>query len=423
MQEQKLNHESLAIMTCAAIIVAAGSGVRARRTSDAVAKQYVPLAGKAVLCRTIETFLTSDAIDLIVTVIAQEDLDLYKNAVAPLLQGKLAEQAQKKLRTSVRGGTTRQASVLCGLRALEKDSIDTVLVHDAARPFISHAILDRCRIALHSHKACLVAVPVTDTIKQATPEGRIQKTIDRSSLWAAQTPQAFAYDFIYDAHTRAAQQCAETFTDDAAVAEWAGAEVHIVEGDPTNIKLTNREDLDMADARLNSLQGSTSPLTDVRMGTGYDVHAFDAGDAVIIGGIQIPHDKKLKGHSDADVGLHAITDAILGAIADGDIGTHFPPSDPQWKGAASDLFLKDAVRRVRERNGKISNIDLTLICEAPKIGPHRPAMRQAIADICEISINRVSVKATTSERLGFTGRKEGIAAMASTCIQLPDRED
>ena len=406
-------------MTCAALIVAAGSGTRARRETDLIAKQYVQLAGRAVLCHTIDAFLTSPDIDHIQVVIGAGDETLYQAAIAPLL-GNESSKAGAKLLPPVLGGATRQASVLAGLNALAKKDISTVLIHDAARPFVSSAILGRCTTALRDHPACLVAIPVTDTIKQVNASLDIERTIDRASLWAAQTPQGFDFPFIHEAHLRAAAAPELSFTDDAAVAEWAGASVHIVQGDPTNIKLTNREDLDMAEKSMNAAAPSQPPLTDIRVGTGYDVHAFDAGDAVIIGGISIPHDKKLKGHSDADVGLHAITDAILGALADGDIGTHFPPSDPQWKGAASDLFLKDAVARVKAKGGKLGNIDLTIICEAPKIGPHRPAMREAIATICDIAIDRVSIKATTSEQLGFTGRKEGIAALASCTIRLPD---
>lgn len=413
-------------MTAAAIIVAAGSGSRARRTEDKVAKQYVRLAGKAVLCRTIERFLASSDIAKIQVVIAAGDEDLYGDAIAPLLAGSSVHLVKERLMPPVAGGTTRQDSVYAGLLALRQgceteDRPDHVLIHDAARPFVSSEIISRCLTQLQIHRACLVAIPVSDTIKKVDDDGRILQTVDRSTLWAAQTPQAFEFEFILNAHCQAQTEAISSFTDDAAVAEWAGAGIHIVEGDTANIKLTTKEDLTMAEKKLAA---EPNPLlTDFRVGTGYDVHAFDEGDVVIIGGISIPHTRELKGHSDADVGLHAITDAILGAIADGDIGTHFPPSDPQWKGAASYLFLKDAVRRIGNLGGKLSNIDLTLICEEPKIGPHRPAMRQSIADICDISLSRVSVKATTSERLGFTGRKEGIAALASVLVRLPENDD
>ena len=407
-------------MTSAAIIVAAGSGSRARRASDTVAKQYVGVAGRMVLSHTLDIFVASELVDVVQVVIADGDEPFYAEAIAHL-----SDEARLKLAEPVVGGETRQISVLNGLLALRPFEPNKVMIHDAARIYVTEAILARCLDALSNHKACLVASPVTDTIKKIDEDGYIEATIDRTALWSAQTPQGFDYPFILASHEAASLQPDLSFTDDAAVAEWAGEQVWIVEGSSKNIKLTNPEDLDMADKTLRETNSSGNPaarvpLIDIRLGTGYDVHAFDEGDAVIIGGISIPHDRKLKGHSDADVGLHAITDAILGAIADGDIGTHFPPSDPQWKGASSDLFLKDAVRRVRALGGKIGNIDLTVICEAPKIGPHRPAMREAIANICEIAIERVSVKATTSERLGFTGRKEGIAALASACIHLPD---
>ncbi|WP_244574461.1 bifunctional 2-C-methyl-D-erythritol 4-phosphate cytidylyltransferase/2-C-methyl-D-erythritol 2,4-cyclodiphosphate synthase [Cohaesibacter sp. ES.047] len=411
------------IMTCAAIIVAAGVGNRAKRSSDTVAKQYVRIAGKPVLCHTLIPFLESEDIDFVKVVIAEGDRSLYDCAIEPLLSDYPESLLKAKLLPPVIGGDTRQSSVLNGLDGLADHKLDNVLIHDAARPFVTRQILRRCRSALQQHKACLVATPVTDTIKRVSQDGVIEATIDRSTLWAAQTPQGFHFDFILEAHRRAAQSVTAAFTDDAAVAEWAGQPVRIVEGSPSNTKLTNREDLDMAEQALSGIKPATQPLTDARMGTGYDVHAFEPGDGVIIGGISIPHDQKLKGHSDADVGLHAITDALLGAIADGDIGTHFPPSDPKWKGASSDLFLKDAMRRVADRNGKVSNIDLTIICEAPKIGPHRPAIRARIAQICDLDLERISVKATTSERLGFTGRKEGIAALASVCVRLPEPQD
>ncbi len=410
-------------MSCAALIVAAGSGSRARRNSDNVAKQYVEIGGKPVLQRTIEIFLTNDQVDSIQVVIGPHDEQLYRDVIAPLLEGPYAAEARAKLLPAVVGGTTRQISVYNGLKALEQTAPRLVLIHDAARPFVTRTILDRCFVTLATHKACLVATPVTDTIKRVDSDSAIIETIDRSTLWSAQTPQAFDYAFILEAHRKANLQNIDHFTDDALVAEWVGETVYIVEGSPSNRKLTSKEDLTMAETMMGLTEPAPRPLTDTRVGTGYDVHAFEEGTAVIIGGIAIPHDKKLKGHSDADVGLHAITDALLGAIADGDIGTHFPPSDPQWKGAASDLFLKDAVRRVTERGGKISNIDMTIICEAPKIGPHRPAIRTSIAEICGIAMDRVSVKATTSERLGFTGRKEGIAAIATVCVRLPETED
>ncbi|HAT86116.1 MAG TPA: bifunctional 2-C-methyl-D-erythritol 4-phosphate cytidylyltransferase/2-C-methyl-D-erythritol 2,4-cyclodiphosphate synthase [Rhizobiales bacterium] len=413
-------------MTSYAIIVAAGKGARAKRDKDQVPKQYVKVGGKAVLSWTLESFLTSDHIDHIQVVISASDDDLYQTVLHATQDNcHLANLAKTKLLPPCHGGSTRQLSVFAGLQALknarpkdESAEIDHVHIHDGARPFVSNDILQRCEESLIRNRACLVGMPLSDTIKRTNNLEEIEVTLDRTNLWSAQTPQSFQLPFILTAHEKAHAEGISDFTDDAAVAEWAGATVQMVEGSRNNIKITTQEDLTMAEQTLG--QFSSALLTDIRVGTGYDVHAFDPGNVCIIGGVAIPHDKKLKGHSDADVGLHAITDAILGAIADGDIGTHFPPSDPQWKGAKSDIFLKDAVRRVNDLGGKISNIDMTIVCEEPKIGPHRPAIREAIADICSISINRVSVKATTSERLGFTGSKEGVAAIATVCIRLPE---
>ncbi|MCV6547571.1 MAG: bifunctional 2-C-methyl-D-erythritol 4-phosphate cytidylyltransferase/2-C-methyl-D-erythritol 2,4-cyclodiphosphate synthase [Cohaesibacter sp.] len=419
-------------MTSYAILVAAGKGTRAKRDQDHLPKQYVPIHEKALLCWTLEPFLVSSTIDHIQIVISPSDQTHYDNAMQSLAaEPDIAALIEKKLLSPVYGGTTRQASVYAGLKALkihrnnkqttQPTQTDHVHIHDAARPFVSHQILQRCENALIQHRACLVGMPLSDTIKRTNNNGQITATLDRTNLWAAQTPQSFQLPFILSAHEKASLDGINDFTDDAAVAEWAGAHVQMIEGNRNNIKITTPEDLTMAEQSLGT-KAQTMPLTDIRVGTGYDVHAFDEGNVCIIGGVSIPHSKKLKGHSDADVGLHAITDAILGAIADGDIGTHFPPSDPQWKGAKSDIFLKDAVKRVQDLGGKLSNIDMTIICEEPKIGPHRPAIRKAIAQICNLSINRISVKATTSERLGFTGRKEGIAALATVCVRLPETD-
>ena len=255
--------------------------------------------------------------------------------------------------------------------------------------------------------------PVTDTIKLVDGSGNVEATPERARLRIAQTPQAFRFDVILDAHRRAAREGRSDFTDDAALAEWAGLTVATFEGDPANMKLTTPEDFVREEARLGAMLG------DIRTGTGYDVHAFGDGDHLMICGVRVPHTRGFLAHSDGDVGLHALVDAILGALADGDIGSHFPPSDPQWKGAASDRFLKYAVDRVTARGGRIANLEVTLICERPKIGPLRDAMRARIAEITGLDISRVAVKATTSERLGFTGREEGIAATASATIRLP----
>ncbi|MEM8798392.1 MAG: 2-C-methyl-D-erythritol 2,4-cyclodiphosphate synthase, partial [Pseudomonadota bacterium] len=314
----------------------------------------------------------------------------------------------------VNGGETRQASVYEGLKSLASQQPDLVLVHDAVRPFVSAATINRTIDGLSDHKAILPALPVVDTIKRTESTADlpvIVETVDRSALYAAQTPQAFHFLALYSAHQEAAGQA---FTDDCAVMEWAGHKVHIVAGNSENKKITTAEDIREAERQMASeLQMET------RVGNGFDVHAFEEGNAVILGGVEIPHSKKLKGHSDADVGLHTITDALYGALADGDIGSHFPPSDPKWKGAASDIFLIHACERVRERDGKILHLDLTIMCEAPKIGPYREAIRSEIARICSLPLSRVAVKATTTERLGFTGREEGIAAMATATIAVP----
>jgi 2-C-methyl-D-erythritol 4-phosphate cytidylyltransferase/2-C-methyl-D-erythritol 2,4-cyclodiphosphate synthase len=311
------------------------------------------------------------------------------------------------------GGATRQASVRAGLEALASQSPDIVLIHDAARPFVTAAVISRAIDAAGLTGAAVPAIAVTDTIKLIGDTGHVEATPERARLRIAQTPQSFGFDVILDAHRRAAREGRDDFTDDAALAEWAGLTVATFEGDPANMKLTTPEDFVREEARLGAMLG------DVRTGSGYDVHAFGDGDHLMICGVRVPHTRGCLAHSDGDVGLHALVDAILGALADGDIGSHFPPSDPKWKGAASHQFLKYAVDRVTARGGRIAHLDVTLICERPKIGQYRDAMRARIAEITGLNLSRVAVKATTSERLGFTGREEGIAAMASATIRLP----
>ncbi|MFT4134624.1 bifunctional 2-C-methyl-D-erythritol 4-phosphate cytidylyltransferase/2-C-methyl-D-erythritol 2,4-cyclodiphosphate synthase [Labrys sp. (in: a-proteobacteria)] len=386
----------------AALIVAAGRG---SRVGGAVPKQYRLLGGQSVLARTLALFEQHPAIDSIVTVIGAGDEDLFAACSAGI----------SKQAGSVPGGSTRQASCLAGLKALNGDRPDIVLLHDAARPFASPALIDRAIEAARAHGAAVPGLAVTDTIKQIDMDGRVKATPERSLLRAVQTPQAFGFDLILSSHLAAAEAGIETLTDDGAVAEWAGHPLHIFEGEATNMKLTTESDFQRAEQAANDL----AALGDIRTGTGFDVHAFDEGDHVWLNGVKIPHERALKGHSDADVGLHALTDAILGAIGDGDIGSHFPPSDPQWKGASSDRFLAHAVGLVRARGGAIAHLDVTLLCEAPKVGPHRDAMRARIAEIAGIAVDRVGVKATTTEGLGFTGRREGIAAMASATVRLP----
>ncbi|MGZ8373231.1 MAG: 2-C-methyl-D-erythritol 2,4-cyclodiphosphate synthase, partial [Rhodoplanes sp.] len=289
---------------------------------------------------------------------------------------------------------------------------EIVLVHDAARPFASAALISRA-IAAGRAGAAIPGLPVSDTVKAVDASGRVVETLDRARLRTVQTPQAFAYSALLAAHRKARAAERDDFTDDAALAEWAGMAVGVFAGEAGNTKLTTAEDF--ARAELENL----AALGDVRTGLGYDVHAFTAGDHVMLGGVRIPHDCGVAGHSDADVALHALVDAILGALADGDIGMHFPPSDPQWRGASSDRFLTFAVERVRQRGGLIAHLDVAIVCEAPRIGPHREAIRARIAAIAGIAPDRVGLKATTSEKLGFTGRREGLAAYATATIRLP----
>jgi 2-C-methyl-D-erythritol 4-phosphate cytidylyltransferase/2-C-methyl-D-erythritol 2,4-cyclodiphosphate synthase len=303
--------------------------------------------------------------------------------------------------------------VLAGLRALDAAAPEIVLIHDAARPFASPGLIRAAVAAAREHGAAIPALPAVDALKSVGANDALLDDVDRAGVRAVQTPQAFSYRLIRDAHERAAAAGATDMPDDAALARWAGHAVRAFPGEAGNVKLTTQEDFAMAQARV------LMELADVRTGLGYDVHAFGPGDHVWLGGVKIPHDAGLVGHSDADVLLHALTDAILGALADGDIGAHFPPSDMRWKGAASDVFLKDAVARVAARGGMIAHLDATIICEAPKIGPHRDAIREQVARICGLPLGRVAVKATTSEKLGFTGRREGVAVQAIATIRLP----
>lgn len=288
-----------------------------------------------------------------------------------------------------------------------------VLIHDAARPFARPDLIARARDAARQKGAAIPGIAVVDTIKQVAEDLRIVDTPERAALRAAQTPQAFRFGLILAAHRAIRADGGRELTDDAAVAEWAGHCVFVFPGEAENVKLTTPDDFFRAEAKL------LEHLSDIRTGQGFDVHAFGEGDHVWLGGVKVPHDRGLVGHSDADVLLHAITDAVLGAIADGDIGAHFPPSDPQWRGASSDRFLRHAVERVAARGGKLANIDATLICERPKVGPYREAIRGKIAEIAQLPLDRVAVKATTTERLGFTGRQEGIAALAMATVRLP----
>ena len=386
--------------TVAAVVVAAGRGARARGD---VPKQYREIAGEPMIRPTLRAFLTHAQIGVVQPVINADDESLYRSATAGL----------QKLPAPVPGGATRQASVRAGLEALAASAPELVLIHDAARPFLSATLIDRAIAAGKTAGAAVPGVVIADTVKAIDAAATVVETLDRSRLRVVQTPQAFAFDLILDAHRRAAKAGLESFTDDAALAEWAGHRVSVFEGEAGNVKVTTNDDF----ARAEILQ--IAGLADMRTGNGFDVHAFADGDHVMLGGIRIPHTCGVTGHSDADVALHALVDAILGALADGDIGAHFPPSDPQWKGASSDRFLAFACERVRARRGVIANLDVTVVCEAPRVSPHRDAMRARIAAIAGIAVERVAVKATTSEKLGFTGRGEGIVAMATAAIRLP----
>ncbi len=383
----------------AALIVSAGRGIRA---GGGMPKQYRHIGGQSVLRHTLQKFAAHPHISSIRTVIHPDDRSMYDEAASGI-----------DVLPPVHGGATRQESVRLGLESLADTDVDFVLIHDAARPFVPNRVITDIIHALESGIGAIPALAVTDTIKRAH-EGAVVETIDRSVLWRAQTPQGFHYRPIIEAHHRVIGQ---ELTDDAAVAEAADLEVKLVEGSDDNFKITAPEDFDKAEAMLQ--EEPTKRMSITKAGMGFDVHRFEPGDKVILCGIEVPHTAKLAGHSDADVGLHAITDAILGALGDGDIGDHFPPSDPQWKGAPSDKFLEFAANRVRERGGAITHVDVTLICEKPKIGPHRTAMRQRLSEIMLIPIEDISVKATTTEKLGFTGREEGIAAQSIATITVP----
>ncbi len=389
-------------MPTAVVIVAAGRGSRATDSPDGLPKQYQDLAGTPVITRTVMAFVGDPRVHILQVVVHSDAHALYETALGPL---------RHRCCRPVNGGVTRQESVLAGLEALALFRPRRVLIHDAARPFVSSLEISRLLSALDTAPAAISALPVTDTLKRQQGDGAIGDTVERKGIWRALTPQGFHYELILAAHRAAAAAGKTDFTDDAAVATWAGIPVLLVEGSAANTKLTTMDDIAQA---ARSLLGKG----EVRTGTGFDVHRFAPGDGVWLCGIRVPHTHKLDGHSDADVGLHALTDAILGALAAGDIGQHFPPSDMKWKDAASYLFLEDAARRVAEKNGRIANVDVTLLCESPKIAPHRAAMRAAIAGFLGIEIGRVGVKATTTEGLGFTGRREGIAAMASATIML-----
>lgn len=382
------------------VIVAAGRGERAGSPEEGP-KQYRIIGGRPVIEHTLETFLHWPQTSAVTIVIHADDEVL----LAPVIT-RLSAQDRVKV---VTGGATRQQSVLSGLESFD-NHVTHVMIHDAVRPFVDKALLERVAQSMASGaKGVLPALPVTDTLKRGEADV-VTETVPRQGLYAAQTPQSFVYEDILTAHKAAASSGKTDFTDDASIAEWAGLAVTLVEGSVDNVKLTLKRDIAMADEKFSS------SFPDVRTGNGYDVHQLEPGDGVTLCGIFIPHDQRLKGHSDADVALHALTDALLATCGAGDIGDHFPPSDPQWKGAASRIFLEHAANVVRGNGGTIMNADVSLIAEAPRIGPHRQAMREMLADTLDISLDRCSVKATTNETIGFVGRREGIAAIATATV-------
>ncbi|MBX9945423.1 MAG: bifunctional 2-C-methyl-D-erythritol 4-phosphate cytidylyltransferase/2-C-methyl-D-erythritol 2,4-cyclodiphosphate synthase [Reyranella sp.] len=386
------------VARCTALIVAAGRG---SRFGGPLPKQYALLGSKPVLRHTLAAFQAVPGVDRMRVVIAAGDEPHYQAATAGY-----------GLAPPVLGGASRQESVLNGLEALEEDAPDFVAVHDAARPFVARAEVAACLAAAARPgiDGAILGVPLADTLKRVTSDGVIAETVPRQDLWRAQTPQVFRFAALLRAHRAAASLGATeatALTDDAAVAERAGLRLVMVPGSDDNRKITEARDLQQ------------TATMETRTAFGFDVHGFGPGNAVVLGGVTVPHGRALAGHSDADVALHALTDAVLGTIGAGDIGKHFPPSDAQWRGASSDRFLRHAIGLLAGRGGRIVHLDLTLICEAPRIGPHREAMVDSIARIAGVDRDRVSVKATTTEGLGFTGRGEGIAAQAVATVEVP----
>ena len=389
----------MAAMKTVAIIVAAGAGLRA---GGDLPKQFQLLGGKSVLRHTLEAFVRHPEIHTVITVIAQGFENHYAEAADGLA-----------LPAAVIGGATRQESCARGIEAAATMLTDAVLIHDAARPFVSAKVISDVIAKLGHAEAVIPALPVADTMKRAEA-GIITQTLARDGLYFVQTPQGFDFNKIHAAHKALAAMGVNNLTDDAAVAEAMGMQVHIVAGDPVNRKLTTTQDMQDANQKMNQLQN-----TETRVGQGLDFHTFTTGHSIWLCGVEIPHSYSLLGHSDADVALHAITDALLGAIGEGDIGTHFPPSDPQWKNAKSAIFVAKAVSLIKKRGGEIGNVDVTILAEAPKISPHLAAMKAALSHMLAIATDRIAIKATTTEQMGAIGRKEGMAALATATVRLP----
>ncbi|WP_413154770.1 bifunctional 2-C-methyl-D-erythritol 4-phosphate cytidylyltransferase/2-C-methyl-D-erythritol 2,4-cyclodiphosphate synthase [Bartonella sp. cb54] len=389
-------------MSIAAIILAAGRGERAGY-SQKIPKQYRLLGQEPVIRHTVRCFLQNPEISTTILVIHPEDHQICEQAIADF----------KEHLIIVEGGNTRQISTLCGLHALKNIKPQYVHIHDGARPFIEKKLLEKIHTTISHQEGVLPVLSVSDTLKRVNKTHHVLETIPRTNLYSAQTPQCFPFERILAAHEKARQTCDQEFTDDSAIAEWFGIPMRTILGDPKNIKITWREDFDTAHLYL---QKKMQIFPDIRTGNGYDVHSFEEGTSIILCGIKIPFHKKLSGHSDADVALHALTDALLATQGAGDIGTHFPPSDPQWKNTSSEIFLRHAIDIVKKAGGHITNVDITLIAENPKINPYRHIMTENLMKILTISPDRISIKATTNEKLGFIGREEGIAALATATV-------
>jgi 2-C-methyl-D-erythritol 4-phosphate cytidylyltransferase/2-C-methyl-D-erythritol 2,4-cyclodiphosphate synthase len=410
---ESLSRSRESAFNVAALIVAAGRG---QRVGGDTPKQYQRLAGKPVLHHTLKALGDHPKIDVMRVAIHPDDAPLYGQAIDGLPPAVMA-----KLLPPVPGGARRQDSVRLGLESLAGHAPRRVLIHDGARPLLAPAIIERTIAALDRADGAIAAVRVSDTLKREGAERRIAETIERAGLWRAQTPQGFRFAAILAAHHAASS--GPELTDDAAVAERAGLNVVLVEGSEANLKITTPEDFRRAESMLGEAPRaeSSAPVVEPRTATGFDVHRFGPGDHVMICGVRVPHDAGVVAHSDGDVGLHALVDALLGALGAGDIGSHFPPSDPQWRHVDSALFVRHALGLVRARGATISHVDITVLCERPKIGPHRVAMVARLSDLLGIDSERVSVKATTTEQLGFTGRREGLAAQAIATLLVPAR--
>lgn len=389
-------------MSVAVVIVAGGAGFRA---GGELPKQYQLIGGKPVIWWALKAFVDHPGVSHVQVVVGAGHEALFGNASEGF-----------KVATPVVGGATRQDSCRIGVAACSGKGFQKVLIHDAARPFVSADLISDIIDELDRSEGVIPGLPVADTMKFA-PMGEVERTVDRENLWSVQTPQGFGLDAIHAAHTKAHQEKSNDLTDDAAVAEKFGIKVRVITGRIENRKLTTAEDIREADQFLMKKANFERP--DVRVGQGIDFHEFEAGDGVVLCGIRIPHDRKLKGHSDADAAMHALTDAILGALGEGDIGTFFPPSDAKWKGISSSLFLQKAVELMVARNGIIANVDITILAEAPRVGPHIAAMKALLSPLLHIASDRIAIKATTTEKLGAIGRREGLAAFATATVRLP----